>query len=72
VAYLPDNAEIVLNLEGTADGATGRWFNPVTGESAALAESLERKSALTIHRPPGWADAVLFVATQPRPGRPSP
>jgi hypothetical protein len=55
-----------------ADGATGRWFNPVTGDSAALAESLERKSALTIRRPLGWADAVLFVETKTRSGRLSP
>ena len=61
VAYLPDNAEIVLDLNAMSADLVGRWFNPITGSSVILAEPLPLQSAVTLHRPSGWNDAVLLL-----------
>ncbi len=62
LAYLPDNAEIVLNLDGLAEGLTGRWFNPVSASYAPLAEQTVKRPTATLRRPDGWADAVLILS----------
>lgn len=62
VAYIPDNAEIVLNLDGLPEGLSGRWFNPVTATYAPLAEKAVKGPTMTLRRPDGWADAVLVLS----------
>jgi hypothetical protein len=61
IAYLPDNAEIVLDLSGVPAGLVGRWFNPVTGRSVAVEESVSPQPAARLRRPGGWNDAVLAL-----------
>lgn len=61
VAYLPENTEIALDLRGMAAGLTGRWFNPVTGRSVAVTESLAPNPHVTLRRPAAWSDAVLLL-----------
>lgn len=68
VAYLPDNAEIILNLQGMAAGLSGRWFNPITGRSVAIDEPLPLSPATTLRRPAGWNDAVLLLTAPGRVG----
>jgi len=65
VAYLPDNEEVTLDLRSLSNGLTGRWFNPITGNSLALHDPLPLSERVTLRRPDGWSDAVL-VLTKPR------
>lgn len=66
VAYLPDNQEIVLDLNGFPAGLSARWFNPVTAATVGASEPPGRDARATFRRPDGWADAVL-VMTADRP-----
>jgi hypothetical protein len=66
VAYLPDNAEIVLNLSSVTPGLVGRWFNPVNGRREPINEPIVPATGATFHRPAGWTDAVLLLTN---PGR---
>lgn len=66
VAYLPDNAEITLDLRSMSGGLAGRWFNPITGESLAFDDPLPLSEAVTLRRPAGWSDAVLLLTKRPR------
>ncbi len=63
VAYLPDNAEIVLDLSQLRPGLSARWFNPVTGRSEPASIRLEPATAVTLRRPGGWSDATLLLTT---------
>lgn len=63
VAYLPDNAEIVLDLTTAPANLVGRWFNPVNGRSVALAGPVSPQSAATLRRPADWTDAVLCLTS---------
>jgi len=65
VAYLPDNPEIALDLRGLVPGLKGTWYNPVTGRSTALKESIPADSIATFHRPDDWNDAVLLLTRTP-------
>ena len=71
VAYLPDNAEIVLDLTTAPAVLVGRWFNPVTGSSVAQSGPIAPGPAVTLRRPAGWADAVLLL-TRSNPSPVSP
>ena len=48
VAYLPDNAEIVLDLSEVREGLVGRWFNPVSGQSVSLSAPVSPQPAVTL------------------------
>jgi hypothetical protein len=61
-AYLPDNAEVVLDLSKMREGLVGSWFNPVNGRSLRLAEPVSPQPAVTLRRPPDWTDAVLLLS----------
>lgn len=71
VAYLPDNAEIVLDLRTAPAGLSGRWFNPLDGRSEPVSSSLAPAPAVTLRRPAGWSDAVLLLTKTPAAPRPS-
>ena len=64
VAYLPDNAEIVLNLDGAPAALTGRWFNPVDGSTQLLHAPVIVSSRSVFPRPAGWADAALILTAK--------
>jgi hypothetical protein len=63
VAYLPDNAEIVLDLTALRGDLVGRWVNPVNGRSVPLTTPISPQSAVTLRRPPDWTDAVLILSS---------
>jgi hypothetical protein len=63
VAYLPDNAEIILDLTAIRGDLVGRWVNPVDGRSVPHSTPVSPQSAVTLRRPPDWTDAVLILAT---------
>lgn len=66
VAYLPDNAEVTLDLRSMSDGLVRRWFNPIDGESLTIDGPLPLSGAVTFPRPAGWSDAVLLLTRPER------
>ena len=61
LAYLPDNPEIVLDLKAYSGKITGKWFNPVDGSEAELAQAVIPSANVTFTRPDGWEDALLVL-----------
>jgi hypothetical protein len=65
VAYLPDNAEITLDLSGLGTASwTGHWFDPLTGKSAPIADSAATAGGTTLRKPSGWQDAALVITAR--------
>lgn len=68
VAYLPDNAEVLFDLQGLPEIRSGRWFNPMTGESRALSELPAKNARWRLRRPAGWRDAVVVAQAEATAG----
>lgn len=65
VAYLPDNTEIALGLNGFGAASwTGHWFDPLSGKRAPVADSVATAGAMTLQRPAGWQDAALVITAR--------
>jgi hypothetical protein len=61
VAYLPDNAEITVNMQAFPAPMQARWFNPITGEYQAVTGTIAVADRHTFARPAGWQDALLLL-----------
>jgi hypothetical protein len=61
VAYLPDNAEITVNMKAFLAPMRVRWFNPMTGEYQVVWDTISVTDRHTFARPSGWQDAVLVL-----------
>jgi hypothetical protein len=64
LAYLPDNAVVVLDLKGYSGEMTGKWLNPVNGIYLEIAQPIMASAKVTFTRPDGWEDALLILARQ--------
>ncbi len=62
--YLPDNAQVSIDLSGCAGPLRGRWFNPLTGETVPLPDAIAPSASAKFARPDGWADAALVLTTR--------
>ncbi|MBN2133134.1 MAG: hypothetical protein JW741_26775, partial [Sedimentisphaerales bacterium] len=61
VAYLPDNAEITVNMQAFPAPMRARWFNPITGEYHTVPDVIAVTDRHTFARPSGWQDALLLL-----------
>ena len=66
VAYLPENREVILDLQSMSAGLTGHWLNPVNGAKQPIADPVPSAPAFTLGRPDGWAAAALVLMTAAR------
>lgn len=61
VAYLPDNAEITIDMTAFPAEMQAKWYNPATGEYEVVSGSVPVAAPHTFARPPGWEDALLLL-----------
>lgn len=61
LAYLPDNPLIVLDLKNYQGTMSGKWLNPVNGNSAEIPQKVIPSARVTFSRPDGWEDALLIL-----------
>lgn len=61
VAYLPDNAQIEVDMSAFPNAMKARWFNPRTGKYVAVTGVIRAAGSHTFARPSGWEDAVLLL-----------
>jgi hypothetical protein len=61
VAYLPDNESICVDWRSLPGRIAARWFDPKSGRSAAVQESIRDPDSRTFERPRGWEDAVFIL-----------
>jgi hypothetical protein len=64
VAYLPNNAEIVIDMKAFPADMSAKWFNPLTGKYEAVAGTIPATGPHAFARPAGWEDAVLALTKQ--------
>ncbi|HUV67064.1 MAG TPA: DUF4038 domain-containing protein [Sedimentisphaerales bacterium] len=64
VAYLPDNAQIQVDMSAFPAAMAANWFDPMTGKYEAVSGAIPAERPHTFVRPSGWEDAVL-VLTDP-------
>ncbi len=64
LAYLPDNAKIILDLKGCSGTMKGKWLNPVNGMTTEIAQPVIPSASVTFTRPDGWEDAFLILIRQ--------
>lgn len=67
VAYLPDNASILIDMTGFSSAVHAMWFHPVNGTLVALPDAIANTGAYSFARPAGWEDAVLTLVAVPEP-----
>ena len=60
VAYLPENHDVKISLEGMPEGMRGQWFDPVTNQYFPIAERIEIRGEQTFPCP-GPGDWVLLL-----------
>ena len=61
VAYLPDNAEIAIDMKEFPMAMRAEWFNPTTGVHQTIPGTLPRTGLHTFSRPANWEDALLLL-----------
>jgi hypothetical protein len=61
VAYLPDNANITIDMEAFPTEMQAKWFNPTTGKFEAASGTIPATGPRTFNRPVGWEDALLLL-----------
>ncbi|MCC6301658.1 MAG: DUF4038 domain-containing protein, partial [Gammaproteobacteria bacterium] len=61
VAYLPDNASIVLDMAGFSGPMEVRWFNPVTNTFVTEPSRADNTGLRSFVKPEAWADAILIL-----------
>ena len=64
LAYLPDNAQIQVDMSAFPAAMAAKWFDPMTGKYEAVSGAIPTERPHTFVRPSGWEDAVL-VLTDP-------
>jgi len=69
VAYLPDNAQIKVDMVAFPTVMQAKWFNPVNGNYEPVSAAIPTDRPQTFTRPSDWEDAVL-VLTRPNDMRP--
>ena len=60
VAYLPENHDITIRLDGLPRGLTGQWYSPLKGRYLAIAAPIGNSGEQTFSCP-GPDDWVLFL-----------
>lgn len=60
-AYLPDNAEAVIDLKDFPAAMQARWHNPTTGECVQIPGTVPVGKPHAFLRPAGWEDALLVL-----------
>jgi hypothetical protein len=63
VAYLPDNAEITIDMKAFPTEMKAKWFNPKTGQYETISGAIPSTGSHTFRRPKGWEDALLVLTT---------
>lgn len=61
VAYLPDNAEITIDMHAFPAPMRAEWFNPTTGVHQTIPGTVPQTRLHTFARPGGWEDALLLL-----------
>jgi hypothetical protein len=61
VAYLPDNAQIQVDMTAFPTAMQAKWFNPVSGKYDPVPGSIPTDRSQIFVRPSEWEDAVLVL-----------
>jgi len=64
VAYLPDNAQVEVNMSVFPAAMQAKWFNPATGKYEAASRAIPTHRPHASVRPSGWEDAVLILTAR--------
>ena len=67
VAYLPDNAEITIDMHAFPAPMRAEWFHPTTGVHQTIPRTVPRTGLHTFSRPANWEDALLVLRTEKLP-----
>ncbi|MBN1670088.1 MAG: DUF4038 domain-containing protein [Kiritimatiellae bacterium] len=71
IAYLPDNAELQLDMTGFRAAVSARWMSPDTGAYTSVAGTTPNTGVQTFARP-GAGDWVLVLTTADSPSDSAP
>lgn len=61
VAYLPDNAEIVIDMESFPAPMKAKWFHPTESEYRTVPGKVQARGTHTFVRPAEWQEALLIL-----------
>lgn len=64
VAYLPDNAQITVDMTGFPVSMQAAWFNPLSGGYQPVYRAISTTGRRAFVRPSGWQDAILVLRKQ--------